>query len=163
LAVGFVGKMAESSPLTVEESYGETEVVLPSGQKTYVPRPIQHASHRHRPDFAGWGKGPPIYLALMDVVGLSAGDHGDLQWRIRQSLPVNEKISVHSLQYSGGNIQELSLRALTKNSYEITARSGVPLKLKITLPGEKRSAHSLKVLGTGDKEVFVIQKITLRK
>ena len=108
LAVAFVSKMAEVSEFTVEEVYGERKETLPDGRETYRARVLQHSNRKQKPDFAGWGKGPPIYHGLIDILGLQPDHHQVLEWTIAHQLKPGEKMSVYHLAYLGGTVDDLT-------------------------------------------------------
>ena len=115
--------MAQSSVDTVEESYGEVEVTMPDGTISLKARPLQHSSHQHRSDFAGWGKGPPIYNLINHFLGMRPTYTGVMEWNLPVTLNIGDSIGVKNLIYLGGTVRELSVKKIADQTYEVTASS----------------------------------------
>ena len=129
-ARNYLQKMAETSTQTVFENYGEVESTLPGGRRTYRSRPGQHAEHKVRADFAGWSKGPPVYLALEDVVGLHARQDGVLDWALRTELKIGEAYQIHNLQHQGFNVS-LKLSRTSAEQYSLDIETSGPLRIQL--------------------------------
>jgi len=165
MAKRYLIKMAESSPQTVEENYGEVEIVAPDGSKTYRARPGQHSTHTHRPDFAGWGKGPPIYLALLDVIGLNPRHDGRIEWTLRGDLAIGDSLAVPNLQIHGGSIGTLTLKRISVSTYEIAVQSNVGFELDlgslvdtagVLHPTAQRQARALRIGASPSLQRFTL-------
>lgn len=131
LTKDYLAKMAEWSTDTVEESYGEIRIELADGGVSFKSRAIQHSRHAHRPDFAGWGKGPPISLLLKHVLGLSPQYDGVLEWNLFLPMDAGDRLTVNNLQYLGGTVASLSLEKNADGGFTVTAVSEKPLRLRV--------------------------------
>lgn len=148
----FTAGMAESSPNTVEEAYGLKKFVQPDGTVVYKWVPIEHGPHTHRPDFAGWGKVPPIDGVVRDVIGLHPSARRGLQWNLRTPLKIGSStdvLGVQNLQYMGGNVEKLVVRRISKNVYEVTVKSEKPFDLRLgsLLDDNDHLASSMQSIG----------------
>ncbi|NJL25792.1 MAG: hypothetical protein HC902_11855 [Calothrix sp. SM1_5_4] len=127
-------RMAESNPLTVEEAYGTDRIVQPDGTVKFKARPLAHAQHQHRADFAGWGKVPPIDGVVQDAVGLNPTARHGLEWNLRTPLKVGDRsdgLGVYNLQYNGGNVKTLEISRVSQNEYVLTVESEKPFDLRL--------------------------------
>jgi len=131
LAAAYNKKMAESSENTVEENYGEIVIRHDDGTVSITARPGQHAQHQHRPDFAGWGKGPPIYLGLVDVLGVNAGYDKTLSWNLRISMETGETMYVQNLWVNGGIIQTMAVTRLSETEYQFDVLSKTDFSFRL--------------------------------
>ena len=166
MAAAFIKKMAESSSKTVEESYGEIRVVDADGSINFISRPIEHASHPHRADFAGWGKGPGLENTLEDGLGLAPTYRRGFDWNLRTTLKTGDKsdiIGVKAIQYMGGNISYMNLRRIGENSYELSVMSEKPFEMRLgslldsagQLHGESQSRSGVvKVVGNNKPQTI---------
>lgn len=133
-ALSFLKKTAEWSVETVEESLGETTIRMPDGRIIgFKARAIQHAEHMHRPDFAGWGKGPPVYLLLNHILGINPTYSSKLQWNLMVPLERGEFIEVKNLQYMGQTVRTLKVRRNSSGAHEVTVDADGPIKIELNI------------------------------
>lgn len=137
-SVRFLQKIAKWSTKTVEESYGEFQVTLPDGRIVTEARAIQHSEHTHRTDFAGWGKGPAVYMYLKHVLGLVPDHHGRMNWNLMVPMEIGQEITIKNLQYKGGTVHLLKLRKTGADSYDLIAKSDKPFPLILNIMRDRQ-------------------------
>lgn len=132
-ALNFLKKTAAWSTKTVEESLGEIMTELPDGSVTFEARAIQHAEHMHREDFAGWGKGPPVYLLLKHIIGLLPNYNGKMTWNLMIPLKLGQFIEVKNLQYMGHSVRSLKVRRIGVGALEVTVDSDGAFDIEVNV------------------------------
>lgn len=137
LAQKVLKKIAEWSTRTVEESYGEHRV---NGE--LMARALQHASHPHRPDFAGWGLVPPVYVTYNHFLGFRPTyQAGRVDWDLRTPLKIGDSLTLRHTIYLGQEIRELKLTRISETRLRIESAAAMALDLKITHAGRESRIH----------------------
>lgn len=128
-AVGFLRGMQEASMTTVYEYYGLTEKM--NGTAASRGRVGHLKDHVTRSDFTGWGKVPPVFLMVQDIVGLEPRAEGALRWNVFAPLEIGESISVENYMFHGQLLPKVSLTRVGPQDYHAEADGSPGLKFEI--------------------------------
>ncbi len=158
-------QMASSGDHTVEEAYGEVPEMDANGELGFRARPLQHARHVHRKDFAGWGKGPATDMQINHILGLRPDDNGILQWGLRNELLDGESFRLQQLNARGGPVEHLMLTRLSQNHYLLNIKTDHAFSLELSSFVDENgklsslrqaSAPALNIPGAPAEQVFEV-------
>lgn len=123
MATQFLRGMTEANSETVAEMYG-------AGNKLNVleskGRVGQHEGHTTRLDFAGWGKVPPVYLMLENIIGLEPQVDGKLVWNVYAPMQIGDTLEVNNYIYRDQLIKKLVLKKVAEDHFVVTSDVALP-------------------------------------
>lgn len=128
-----VNLMSGTSTKNVYESYTFNKVVE-DGVTKIDRKPLVHSHHETRGKFAGWSQTPVTDGAVRDLVGMDPTYRHGMQWNLRTNLTPGKStdlIGTDNLQYMGGNVKQMHLTRLDKNTYQLVVQSEKPFEFRL--------------------------------